>query len=138
MKVQFDGSGFSAQMGEEQVRSNATKLDNKLTKKQMGLVLGVLALVTSLALLLFGFVGSASVDVLYSFFGMPTLRYVLLMTVICLVIAAVSVSCGIVSVVSYAKSAKETGDLVGMILSIISFVVCFVSMVMHLITMLLL
>ena len=133
MKVQFDGNGFSAEMGDVGRVPQTPKLPEGLSKKSMGLILGIVALVVALATLLMGFIASSGADLWQSAFGAAPVRYVLLMSVICFVLGAVSVACGVTSIVFYAKSAKDTPALIGLILSIIAFVVCFAALIFPLI-----
>ena len=97
------------------------------------LLLGIIAIVFSIIELPLGLFINLSYDALNSALGITATHWVVVLFAISVIVAVLSIACGIISIVCYAKSAKQTVDIVGMVLSIISFVISTSCLVLNIV-----
>ena len=123
MRVEFNGRGFSADMNDENFAS--PRCDFKKTiANNLPLVLGVISLILSVVNLPFGLLINLNKQIFEKVNAMNTSYLMAILLVFSIVFVVVSILSGVFSIFCYSKSRKKTTDIAGVVLSIISFLVC--------------
>ena len=148
MKVEFNGNGFSTNMGGNNSTSNNGHaqseqvvreiLEKKPIKNFLPLVLGIIALVIALVLIPFGLIAttattSGTSTFLFELFDLSQASFVMAYIFMILIVALISCTLGIIACVVYAKSDKKGVAMAGLAVSILSFVVVAMGMTYNII-----
>lgn len=133
MKVEFKQNGFSADMNCDfeptpNDRGKEFKLPLKYSK---ALILGIIAVIISMANLPFGLFINLSADIMGVFLDRAITHWIIVLFILSVITLTVSVLCGVFSVISYARSKKRSLDNIGLILSILSFAVSATCLVLN-------
>ena len=131
MKAEFNGSHMRVEMDTQNENINPSSsiptsiLKQDVFKKPFCMLFGVFALIASLFLLPSGLFISSWIDFLYMILGKSTLHYLFFMLAFWIIFAGLSITFGILSIILYKKDTeKNTKNLVGLVCSIISFIIC--------------
>lgn len=139
MKAEFNQNGFSSSM-EHDFSFPKTKKENpaigQIVGKNSVILFGILSTILSFLLIPLAFVANILNDILQKALGAMPSSYLLLFLSVALVMALCSICFGIISIVLYGKSNKHNTDTVGLILSILSFVLCAIVMTFGIVTIL--
>lgn len=120
MKVELNKNGMSAETGES---SKALPvIEKKTIFVYLGLILGVMALFSSGALLVFEAIFKVAVVSLLQYLDYPAAYYFMIAAIIRTAIALTSVIYGIGSVIIFSKE-NSTANLIGLIVSVMSFII---------------
>ena len=136
MKAEFNKNGMYAEINvtSEPSEAEIALSSFKFLGEQVTLLLGILAMFTASANLLFGLIAKIMINTAGGVAGNIPWHIVTVMVVISCVLAAISVVCGVVSIIKYTNSARKTGETIGFALSVISFVVCFAGLVINILS----
>lgn len=123
MRVEFNGNNFSAEMNSSSVAPTVDiEGGKKLFKNNRTLIFGIIALAITLGNLPFGLFMNLSTEILSSFVGVGLPHWVFVLFAFSAVMLAISLICGIFSIISFAKSEKSMLDSLGLAFTVISFV----------------
>ena len=135
MRVEFNNNGFSANMNSsyDHEQHHGEKI-SELPFRGFGvLLLGIIAIAFSVIELPLGLFINISYDALSSALGITAMHWAVVLFAISVIIAVMSVACGIIAIVCYSKSAKQTVDVVGMVLSIIAFIISTFCLILNIV-----
>ncbi len=124
MRVDFNASGFSAEMDSPAASATLSlEKGGAALKAQRTLILGIIAFIISLGNLPFGLFMNMSTEILSHFVGVGLPHWVFVLFAFSAIMLAISILCGVFSIISFAKSKRQMTDAIGMAMSIISFVI---------------
>ena len=134
MKMEFNTNGFSATMRDnnEEHSSQSNSFPN-LIKDKKSFLLGLAAIVISVFNLPFGLFMNFSTRLLEVILETGLMHWIIVLCVFSVLMIAVAILCGVLSIVSYTKSEKTSVDMLGLVLSIFSFAVGAVCLVLNII-----
>ena len=137
MRMEFNGGDFSSNMnfGAAEIDTEACKKGKHLIRENAGLILGILSFILALSNLLFGLFMNYSTEILSKFTEQGLEHWISVLFVITVIVALLSVLCGVLAVVFFAKSDKKISDCVGFAVAIISFVLCAVCLGLNIVGM---
>ena len=119
----FNETGFPERKGEAPgVR--------EIFKEHAPFILGVLAVIAALSLLPIGFFINISLDILGSVLAENLTHYSVIFITVTALIAVMSVLFAILSIFLFKKSGKSVQDALGVSLSVISFGICTVGIIL--------
>ncbi len=132
MKVEFNGNNFSADMGNTP-SSAPLHLEQLPWNMHLAFIFGCLALMTAIAQGGIGVLVRAVAELLIYTIGFTGLNYLIFSLIAYITIALICVTFGVISIV-YSCKAKPMAafDTTGLVFSIISFVVCGLSLALNL------
>ena len=120
MKVELNENGMSAEIGES--NKALPMIEKKTIFGYLGLILGVMALFSSGALLVFEAIFKVAVVSLLQYLDYPAAYYFMIAAIILTAIALTSIIYGIGSVIIFSKE-NSTANLIGLIVSVMSFII---------------
>ena len=131
MRVEFDRNGFYADMDERKVNFDRKESGFKnIITENWPLTLGGLSLILSVVNLPFGLFMNLNKHVFNNVNGVNLSYWMAVLLVFSAVFVIVSISSGVFSIICYTKSRKKTTDVAGVLLSLISFLVCIAVIVL--------
>lgn len=126
MRVDFNGSGFSAEMGNEPAKQSSTPPEKELKIKGIKhievLILGVFALIFALVLIPLGISVNIGVDML-QIIDADTTDYVIMFAFGAIIFFALSATLATVACCLHRKGEKNNISMIGFILSIMAYIV---------------
>lgn len=133
MKIEFNSGEFNANMNCDLNGINNIDLDSgkKVLQENSSLIFSVLSLLLALANLPFGLFMNLSTELLNNWTERGLEHWISVLLVATTVLTALSVICGVIAVVLFAKSEKRTTHYVGLSLAITSFVLCAVCLTLN-------
>ena len=134
MKVEFNKNGMRAEINSSSISTqNDAEFSPsfKMFGEQVPLILGIAAMLTATANLLFGLLIKVAMNTANSLMGEEPWHLITVFIIFSSILAAISVICGVISVVNYTKSSHKTSDGIGFTLSITSFVICIVGLIIN-------
>ncbi len=123
MKIEHYESGIPTKKGE-------VPNVKDVFKKHAPLILGAIALIAALSLLPMGFFINISLDVLGGVLEENLTHYTVIFVTVSALIAVISVVLAAISIFLFKKSEKGVQDAMGVILSVISFCVCTLAIIL--------
>ena len=125
MRVEFNGNGFRADMndGNEKFAGYQSDFKNIITNN-WSLVLGIFSLILSVINLPFGLFMNLNKQIFKNANEINFSYWMAILLVFSIVFVVVSILSGVFSILCYSKSCKKTTDVAGVLLSIVSFLVC--------------
>lgn len=125
MRVEFNGNGFSADMNEGNGKITDSQSGFKsIIANNWSLVLGIFSLILSVINLPFGLFINLNKQIFKNVNGVNLSYWMAILLVFSMVFVIVSILSGVFSILCYSKSSKKTTDVAGILLSIVSFLVC--------------
>lgn len=125
MRVEFNGSGFSADMNDGNENFTCCQSDFKnIITHNWPLVLGIFSLILSVINLPFGLFINLNKQIFKNANEVNLSYWMAILLVFSVVFVIVSILSGVFSILCYSKSCKKTTDVAGVLLSIVSFLVC--------------
>jgi len=132
MRIEFNENGIFAQSGEANPKKERSTFDiSNIFNSNLSLILGIVALVSSILNLFFGLFTGLVRDAIVEATGAMPWHLTTVFIILCVVITSISIICGIVSVVGYAKSTRQIKDGVGLTLSIVAFVISLCALIIN-------
>lgn len=135
MKVEFHENGFHANINENEntsvcLRESSLMLKEGI-KRSAPLLLAIFALVISVTLLPFGLFMNIGTDLFAELLGQSLTHWITVLLVISLIMIAVSVICGTFAIVLAVKSKKPGTAGIVVALSVLSFVICAICLILN-------
>lgn len=133
MKIEFNTNALSANInGDECVSDSVGKeLTGGLFKSNLPFFLGIIALVSSVINLPFGIFMNVGAELLRQVYEAGVPHWIFILFVASATIIAVSAACAVASIVLFAKAKKTSLDTLGLVLSILSFVISAICLVLN-------
>ena len=132
MRIDFESNGFSANMDEPDHRSSpVSRWNGNLLNRCTSLIFGILAMVFAFIQIPFGFFINVSTDLLREALGNNLYHYLFMLSMFVLIALLLSVTCAVISIITYKKSAKHNVDTVGLVFSIMSLTLCVIGLVFN-------
>ena len=130
MKVEFNGGDFNSNMNftSAEIHTEAFERGRRIISENAGLILGILSFILALSNLPFGLFMNFSTEILSKFTEQGLGHWISVLFVVTVIVALLSVLCGVFSVVLFAKSDKKSSHCAGLVVAIISFVLCAVCL----------
>ena len=136
MKIEFNRNGFSADMEVTDSAKNDkfnTAAYTYLVKKSSVFICGAISVILALVLIPLSFAVNLITDIYLRGSEEFPASYLLLFLTLAIIFTAVSVIFSVISIVFYKKSEKKRIDIIGLVLSIFSFLICSVSLTLGII-----
>ena len=95
--------------------------------KNLPFVLSIISLLFSLVILPLGFFINLSTKIISDHLSSGATYWALILLTISLVITAISLICGIFSIIAFKKTTKTNLNCIGLALAILSFLICAIS-----------
>ena len=127
MKIEFNESEFSANMNGFAYNSKEEVDIKVLLRYSTSLISGAISIITSLCLIPLAILVSVLSSVVGKLDGSIPVNYLLLFLTVGVLLACISVIASVFSMIFFAKSEKSKADVIGMILAVLSIVVCVCS-----------
>lgn len=133
MKIEFNQGEFNARINSGFDESGAFALEGvrKILNENSSLILGIVSFIIALANLSFGLFMNLSTEVLSKFAENGLEHWISVLFVTTVIMFLFSVLCGVFSIVLFAISNKKTSHFAGFAISIVSFSVCAVGLVLN-------
>ena len=136
MKIEINGNTFASTDACDCPPKHLDAAATTFLKKNLCLVFGIIALFISVMLLPMGFLMNVSIDVLNALLAENLFHYITVYVSLLSIVGVISIICAVISIVFFAKSKKATSDIVGLLLAILSFVLCAVALVLLILSLL--
>lgn len=128
MKIKFNESEFSANMNDFTYCDKSEVNIKLLLHYSAPLVFGMISIITSLCLLPFAFFVNVLSSALAELDGGIPSNYLLIFLSAGILFTCISIGASVCSMVFFSKSKKRNPDVIGIILSIFSIIVCTISL----------
>lgn len=133
MKVEFDKNGFTAEISEHNCNVNnnsKTQLRNdfSIISKNLPLLFGILAIITSLAVLPAGILFNAGASIFGETLGQSLDKYVFTACTIITLAVILSDVFSALSIYFYRKSGKSGTDTAALIITVIALIITTISL----------
>ncbi len=134
MKIEWNENGFSASMNDEPSHVRVETASGwELLRENGTLILGSIAVMSSILNLLFGLFLNFSTDIIAYFMEHAAEHWMVVLLIFSIILFSMAVLSGIFSIIHYTKSKKKTLDVIGLVLSILAFVVGFSGLVLNIV-----
>ena len=132
MRVEFNGTGFHAEMNQSEDARNSNSVSPALFfQNEKPLFFGLIALVVAMINLPFGIFMNLSTEAITKIFESSASQWIAVLCVISCVIICASITLGILSICYFSKSKKNSNDVVGLAVAIFSFAICVIGVVLN-------
>ena len=130
MKVEFNGGDFNSNMnfGSAEIHTEVFERGRRVVSENASLLIGILSFLFALLNLPFGLFMNFSTEILSQITERGLGHWISVLFVITVILALLSVVCGVFAVILFAKSDKKIPHYAGLIIAIISFVLCAVCL----------
>lgn len=137
MKIEFNGGEFNsnANFDSEKMYNASFEKGKSIIRANGSLLLAILSFVLALLNLPFGLFMNFSTELLRKITEEGINNWIAALFVITVIVALLSLVCGVFAVALFAKSNKSLSHCAGLVISIISFVLCAVCLVLNVVGM---
>ena len=137
MKIEFEGSEFNTSINSSNQNASSTDLERgkKVLVENGSLILAAVSFILSIANLPFGLFMNFSTEILSKITDRGLEHWIFALFIVTAIVILLSVLCGVFSVVLFAKSNKKLSHCAGLVIAIISFVLCAVCLGLNIVGM---
>ena len=130
MKMNFNGNEFNASINSSSAENHSFNFEKgkKLLSENSPLILAILSSVLAIINLPFGLFMNISTKVLSDLIGSSLPHWIFALFVVTSVIIALSILCGVFAIILFTKTKKVTLNYAGLVLAILSFILCAVCL----------
>jgi len=129
MKVNFKENAFYADMNNSsEYQKDSSKEFSSFVKNNKSLVCGIFAILLSVINLLFGVIININTYIFVNSNNIGVTHWITVLLVLSVILTLISIVFGVFSVISYTKSNQNSSAVIGLIISIIAFVVCILGL----------
>ncbi len=136
MKAEFNGENFSANINSEFFLDKHQKntLLETLWDTHRTIFLGIIAIFISLINLSYALFINIGIDFLREFYESKVGFWTTILFVFSIVMIVISLTCAVLSIISFAKREKSSFEVVGLIFSILSFAISTVCIILNILS----
>ncbi len=135
MKMEWNNNGFFTNTNNEPLEKTQADATSGLAilRENGTIILSIIAFICAVANLLFGLFLNFSADFVTHFFDNNAWHWIIVLIIFSIILFSIAVLSGIFSIIFYKKSRKNTIDSIGVIFSILAFIIAFSGIILNIV-----